>query len=39
MAEHDIRDASKTYEGFISLTKWSTLACAAVAVLVVVLIS
>ncbi|MBX9727374.1 MAG: aa3-type cytochrome c oxidase subunit IV [Sphingopyxis sp.] len=39
MAEHDIRDANKTYDGFIALTKWSTVACALVAVLVVILIS
>jgi hypothetical protein len=39
MAEHDIRDANKTYDGFITLTKWSTVACAFAAVLVVILIS
>lgn len=39
MAEQDIRDAAKTYDGFIALTKWGTLVCAAVAVFVVMLIS
>jgi hypothetical protein len=39
MAEQDIREASKTYEGFIALTKWGTVACAAITVLVVILIS
>lgn len=39
MAEQDIREANKTYEGFIALTKWGTLACALAAVVVVMLIS
>lgn len=39
MAEQDIRDANKTYEGFIALTKWGTVVCALAAVVVVVLIS
>lgn len=39
MAEHDIRDANKTYDGFIALTKWGTLATAVITVFVVLLIS
>jgi hypothetical protein len=39
MAEQDIREANKTYEGFIALTKWGTVASALAAVIVVMLIS
>ncbi|WP_255325576.1 MULTISPECIES: aa3-type cytochrome c oxidase subunit IV [Sphingobium] len=34
-----MKSATQTYEGFISLVKWGTIACALVAALVVVLIA
>jgi len=36
---NDMKAAEKTYEGFISLLKWSTPAIAAITALVVILIA
>ncbi len=38
-SEGNMKSATQTYEGFISLVKWGTIACALVAALVVVLIA
>ncbi|WP_375196185.1 aa3-type cytochrome c oxidase subunit IV [Sphingobium sp.] len=34
-----MKSATQTYEGFVSLMKWGTVACALVGALVVVLIA
>jgi hypothetical protein len=39
MADNDIKAAEQTYSGFLTLTKWGTIACILVAGLVVLLIS
>ncbi|WP_242125065.1 aa3-type cytochrome c oxidase subunit IV [Sphingobium sp. Sx8-8] len=38
-SEGNIKSATETYEGFVSLMKWGTVACALVGALVVVLIA
>lgn len=38
-SEGNMKSATQTYEGFVSLVKWGTIACALVAALVVVLIA
>lgn len=35
----DIKDASKTYDGFLSMLKWGSIATAIVAIFVVLIIS
>ncbi|WP_150294921.1 aa3-type cytochrome c oxidase subunit IV [Sphingobium estronivorans] len=37
--EGNIENATHTYEGFVALMKWGTIACAVVGALVVVLIA
>jgi len=38
-SEGNLDSATQTYEGFVSLVKWGTIACALIAAIVVVLIS
>lgn len=38
-SQHDIRPAQATYNGFIGLVKWGTIAAATVGALVVLLIA
>jgi hypothetical protein len=38
-SEGNIKNATHTYAGFVSFVKWGTIACAAAAALVVVLIA
>lgn len=38
-SEGNMKSATQTYEGFVSIMKWGTVACAVVAALVVVLIA
>lgn len=35
----DLKDATRTYEGFIALLKWSTIITVAVTALVIILIA
>ncbi len=39
MAQQDIREARSTYEGFISLFKWGTVAAAIITAFVILIIS
>ena len=39
MADNDIKAAEQTYSGFLTLTKWGTIASVLVAGLVIILIS
>lgn len=39
MAEHDIKTAEKTYEGFLAWTKWGVIISAALTVLVIILLT
>ncbi|WP_336959328.1 aa3-type cytochrome c oxidase subunit IV [Sphingobium aquiterrae] len=36
---NDMKSATETYAGFVGLMKWGTVACVAVAALVILLIS
>ncbi|MDF0545969.1 aa3-type cytochrome c oxidase subunit IV [Sphingobium sp. H39-3-25] len=36
---NDIKSATETYAGFVGVMKWGTIACIAVAALVILLIS
>ena len=38
-SEGNMESATQTYTGFVSLVKWSTIACVIVAAIVVLLIS
>ncbi|AKH42019.1 hypothetical protein FHS61_002448 [Altererythrobacter atlanticus] len=39
MAANDIKSAEKTYEGFVGMVKWSTVAVALIVALVIYLIT
>lgn len=39
MADNNIKAAEQTYNGFLSLAKWGTIACVLIAGFVIVIIS
>ncbi len=39
MAQHSMKDAEKTYAGFLALVKWGTILTAIVAMIVIMIIS
>ncbi|MEV4934567.1 aa3-type cytochrome c oxidase subunit IV [Sphingobium sp. LMA1-1-1.1] len=38
-SDGNMKSATQTYEGFVALIKWGTIACALVAALVILLIA